>query len=210
MKMKTLCALCVLCGCFASPAHAQISVRAFGDASEEAFAAVQTFEAIFGQSTQPLFGGGVEVTLFKDRVFVDLGASQFKKTGDRVFRNGGQVFHLGIPMQVTLTPLELTGGYRFHLRRHAWLIPYAGAGVGWYRYRETSDFANDDENVDTKHAGFVFHGGLEFRVHRWVGFGTELVFTHVPGIIGSSGLSLDVGEKDLGGVAGRFRVVIGK
>ena len=63
MKIKTLCVLCVLCGCFSSPARAQISVRAFGDASEEAFAAVLSFEAVFGQSTQPLFGGGVEVTL---------------------------------------------------------------------------------------------------------------------------------------------------
>ncbi|HZR23691.1 MAG TPA: hypothetical protein VFA59_08905 [Vicinamibacterales bacterium] len=202
--------LWVACGCFASPARAQMNVRVFGDAAEESFAAVQTFEAVFGQSMQPLFGGGVEVTLLSDRVFVDLGASQFKKTGDRVFRNGAQVFHLGIPMHVTLTPLELTGGYRFHVRRHSWLVPYAGAGVGWYRYRETSDFATDDENVDTRHAGFVVHGGLEFRVHRWVGVGTELAFTHVPGILGAGGISQAVGENDLGGVAGRFRIVIGK
>src|SRR5581483_7599214 len=155
MRAKILCVLWVACGCFASPARAQMNVRVFGDAAEESFAAVQTFEAVFGQSMQPLFGGGVEVTLLSDRVFVDLGASQFKKTGDRVFRNGAQVFHLGIPMHVTLTPLELTGGYRFHVRRHSWLVPYGGAGVGWYRYRETSDFATDDENVDTRHAGFV-------------------------------------------------------
>jgi hypothetical protein len=35
-------------------------------------------------------------------------------------------------------------------------------------------------------------------------------YTHVPGIIGSGGVSQDAGESDLGGVAARFRVVFGR
>lgn len=207
-----LCAVCV--GLCAAPARGQdaprISVRAFGEIAAERFAATQTFTSVFGRSVEPLYGGGVDAT-FRDRVYVELAASRFRKNADRVFRDSsGKVFNLGIPLATTLIPLELTAGYRFHLRRHPWVVPFAGAGVGWYRYRETSDFADPGENLDTQHAGLVAHGGAEFRISRWVGVAGDLQYTRVTGILGAGGLSLTAGEKDLGGVAGRIKIVVGR
>ncbi len=211
-----LCILCVLCalGVGARVASAQeapaISLRVFGEVTTQRFAASQSFNANFGGSVQPFYGGGLQAT-FRDRVFVDVGASQFKKTGDQVFVSNGQVFHLGIPMTATVTPLEFAGGYRFHLRRSAWLVPYAGAGLGVYRYRQTSAFATAAENVDVRKNGFLMMGGAEFRVHRWIGVAADLAYTHVPGILGvDPSVSHEFGENDLGGLAGRFRIVVGK
>jgi hypothetical protein len=219
--MKTALSIGVLAvACLAlpaTPARAQtapfISLRPFVDVSAEQFAATQTFKSVFGQSVEPLYGGGLELTI-RDRYYVDVAASRFRKSADRVFRNNGQVFHLGIPLTTTITPFELTGGYRFHLYRHGRplerIIPYAGGGVGWYSYKETSQFADDAENLDTRHAGLVLTGGAEFRLHRWVGVAADLQYTHVPGILGAGGLSQLVGEKDLGGIAGRVKIVVGK
>src|SRR6202011_579228 len=108
------------------------------------------------------WGGGVSITQ-EDRFYVDLTASQFKKTGHRAFRDmAGDVFHLGIPVRTTLVPFELTGGYRFHRWEH--FVPFGGGGVGLYHYKEDSDFANAGENVDTRHLGAILEGGVEIRL----------------------------------------------
>ena len=90
------------------------------------------------------------------------------------------------------------------------MIPFAGGGVGWYSYKETSDFADSSENVDTRHVGYLAVGGVEFRVHRLVGLSVDAQYTRVPGIFGTAGISQDAGENDLGGVAARFKVIIGR
>jgi len=208
-----LCVLGVLCG-GARSAHAQgaprVSLRVFGEATAQRFSAVQSFDASFGGSVQPFFGGGLQAT-FRDRYFVEVGASKFSKTGDQVFVNNGQVFHLGIPMTATITPLEVAGGYRFHPRRLRWLVPYAAAGAGSYLYRQTSALANPSEDVDVRKPGFLAAGGAEFRLQRWIGVAVDLEYTHIPGILGSDpSVSHEFGETDLGGIAGRFRIVVGK
>ncbi len=208
----------ILCGVFvllfATSADAQdaplFSFRPFAEASFQRFAATQTFDAVFGKDTGWFYGGGLQVTI-RDRIYVDLAASRFRKDGQRVFRDAnGNVFDLGIPLTATLTPFELVGGYRFHPGRHRWLVPYAGAGVGWYQYQETAAFAQAGDNVDTRKPGFMAHAGAEFRVHKWVGLAADLQYTHVTDILGQGGISAEVGEKDLGGVAGRIRIIVGK
>lgn len=192
----------------------RVSLRPFVEVTEERFAAQQSFTALFGQANEPFYGGGVSVT-FRDRIYVELGASRFRKTGERAFLDStGQVFHLGLPLTATVTPIELAGGSRFHPGRRgrpiAWLVPYVGVGVGVYHYQETSAFAQPTENLDTSHVGALVHGGAEFRVHRWVGLAADLQYTHVPGIFGTAGISATAGETDLGGVAGRFKIVVGR
>jgi outer membrane protein W len=208
-RRLTLLALVVTAGT-AAPAAAQtpsLSIRPFVMGTEESFAAVETFKAAFGRSYEPFVGGGVQVVLF-DRYYVEVGASRLKQTGQRAFLSGGQVYRLGIPLTATLTPVEVTGGYRFHLSPR--IVPYVGAGLGSYAYKETSDFADPSENVDTRHTGFVVHGGAEFRLHRWIGVGADVQYTHVTGILGQDGVSKDAGESDLGGVAARFKVIVGR
>ena len=194
----------------AAPVAAQepaVSLRPFVMASEQSFSAVDTFTAVFGHSYGPFFGGGADVT-FGEHYYIEVAASRFKQTGQRAFRNAGQVFRLGIPLTATVTPIELTGGYRFHLSSR--IVPYVGGGFGSYAYTETSDFADASENVDTRHSGFVVNGGAEFRLHRWVGLGADVHYTRVTGILGQAGVSKDAGENDLGGVAARFKVIVGR
>lgn len=222
--MKILCALALVCGVSAAAAAQppddrrpapqpsstdapSISLRPFVMGSVESFSATDTFSAVFGQSRQPFFGGGLDV-VFGGRVFVDVTASRFRKTGERAFLYKGEAFRLGLPLTAELTPFEITGGYRF--RQSGLIIPYAGAGFGTYRYKETAPSSDPGENVDVRHTGTMLLGGVEFRLHRWIGVGVDAQYTHIPGVLGTGGLSKDAGEDDLGGVAARFKVVVGR
>jgi len=202
----------LLCGlALAAPAAAQdpptLSIRPFFVGTEQSFAAKQTFKAVFDTSTAPFFGGGVQVVLW-DRFVAEIGASRFKKTGERAFQSGGETFKLGIPLTATITPLEVTGGYRFPEWQHA--RPYLAAGIGSFGYKETSSFADPGDDIDVRKTGFVANGGFEFRVHRWVGVSIDAQYSHVTGILGTAGISQQTGEKDLGGVAARFKVIVGR
>src|SRR5713226_6234191 len=132
-RARALPALIILVAvAIASPAAAQgrgrqapgPSLRLFGLASEQQFAAQDTFNATFGSSRGAFWGGGIEVVL-RDGIFVDLAVSRFQKTGQRAFINNGQAFGLGIPLTVTVTPVEVTGGYRLRLN-HMPVVPYIG------------------------------------------------------------------------------------
>lgn len=203
-----------------------LSFRPFFVVTAQRFTAQTTFEAAFGQPLQPFFGGGLNITQ-DDRAYFELSASRFKKTGQQAFYSAGQIFQLGIPMTATVTPFEMTAGYRFHRRPPRVppripprgrprvsgperFIPYVGGGVGLYRFEQTSQFATDEEKVDTRHAGVIVEGGVEMRVHRWVGVGFNVHYTHVPGILGEGGISKDAGESDLGGIAAGVKIVVGR
>jgi opacity protein-like surface antigen len=151
------------------------------------------------------FGGGVLVA--ERGVFLEVTLSRFKKSGERAFLFNGKPFSLGIPLTATITPIEISGGYRF-LRRTA-IMPYVGAGIGSYAYKETSEFADAGDDVDVRHAGYLVVGGAEFRVHRLVGIAADVQYTHIGGILGTGGLSKDAGEDNLGGTAIRLKVLVG-
>jgi hypothetical protein len=183
------------------------SARLFFLATDQSFAAKTTFNAAFGKSVEPFFGGGLQV-VGRNGLFVEFGISRFKRTGQRAFLNNGQAFPLGIPLTATITPLELSAGYKFFASSR--FIPYAAAGVGRYAYREEADFAIDGDNVDTHHVGYLAAGGVEVRLHRWIGVAVDAQYTHITGILGAAGVSKDAGESDLGGIAGRFKILIGR
>lgn len=224
--MKTLAALVAVVA-LASPAAAQarrpahapkgpvaaddaprISLRPYFLVTGQEFSARHTFDAAFGSAFQPFYGGGAELA-FRNGLFVDVAASRFKKNGQRAFYANGQAFGLGIPLTATVTPFEVTGGYRF-LRVARRVIPYAGVGVASYSYKETSAFADASENVDTSHTGYLVVGGAEFRLHPWVGASADVQYTRVTGILGAAGVSKEAGENDLGGASIRFRVIVGR
>ena len=209
--MKHTCLLVTFLA-LASPAAAQdppsLSIRPFVMGAEQKFTASDTFEAVFDTTRGPFFGGGVQV-VFLDQFVVELGASRFKQTGERVFRTStGSVFRLGIPVTATITPFEVTGGYRFPMWER--VRPYVAAGVGSFSYKETSDFADDTENLVTRETGFVVNGGAEVRLHRWIGVAADVQYSRVKGILGEAGLSQQVGEDDLGGVSVRFKLIVGR
>jgi opacity protein-like surface antigen len=210
MKTAIAAALLIVCAS-AAPARAQdepsISIRPFVFGSVQSFTAIDTFDAVFGRSYDPFYGGGVQA-VFGGKYFVELSASRLKQTGQRAFISGGQKFRLGIPLTATIVPFEVTGGYRFHFSPR--VLPYIAAGIGSYQYKETSTFNDPSEDVDVRHAGVVVNGGAEFRVHRWVGIGADIEYSHVPGILGSGGVSQQAGENDLGGVSARVKLIVGR
>ena len=183
-----------------------VSIKPFVTLAQQKFGAENTFEAVFEKSSYPMWGGGADV-VFRS-FFVELSASRFKKTGQRAFHLDGETFRLGIPLRAMLTPFEVIGGYRF--RRWHPLIPYAGAGFGTYHYTEESDFDDPGEGIDDRGSGFVAMGGVEVRAHRWVGVSVDVRYSRVTGIIGEGGLSGDFGDDDLGGVAARFKIALGR
>ena len=186
-----------------------LSLRPFVMAIGERFSAKTTFETTFGQSFEPFWGGGLQLAV-RNGLFVEVSASRFKKAGERAFVNTGRIFRLGIPLRTTITPVEVSGGYRFKRGRSPWVVPYVSAGVGSYSYKETSDFSDPGDSIDTRHVGYLAVGGVEFRLHRWVGASIDAQYTHVPGVLGEGGLSKDAGERDLGGIAARFKVIVGR
>ncbi|MBI3050651.1 MAG: hypothetical protein HYY76_20365 [Acidobacteria bacterium] len=184
-------------------------LRGFADVGSTTFSASRSFKAVLGRDRGAVFGGGVEVVL-PQRVFLALRASRFRGTGERLFLFGGEQFRLGIPTTVTVTPVELAGGYRFDYGRR--IVPYAGAGVGWHRYTETSRFADAAENVSERFQGYQILGGAEVRVARWVGAAFEAQWAKVPDALGTEATSAarEFEESDLGGATVRVKVVIGR
>jgi opacity protein-like surface antigen len=196
----------------ASPAAAQsreFSFRGFADVGSTTFTAADSFKAVLGSERGMVFGGGVEAVL-PQRIFVSLRASHFRETGERLFIFNNEQFDLGIPATITVTPIELTGGYRFDF---GWpVIPYAGGGAGWHRYEETSSFADASENVKEQFTGYQILGGAELRLARWIGAAAEAQWAKVADALGQdpNAVSTAFSESDLGGVTFRVKVVIGR
>lgn len=185
-----------------------IALRPFVMGTEQTFAAAHTFEAVFGRSHERFFGGGLQVV--KNRYFAEVVASRFRKTGERAVRVNNENFGLGLPLTAEITPFEVIGGYRFDLRPDQPIVPYVGAGIGTYAYKESSPSSDPEENIDTRHRGYVLAGGVEFRLHRWVRLGVDEQYTRVPGILGQGGISKAAAEDNLGGIAFRFKIVVGR
>jgi outer membrane protein W len=196
----------------ATPVWAQVEFRPFFLVTGERMAAQKTFDAALGSGTQPFVGGGLDVTV-RRKFFVEFDVSHLSKTGTRFFvDDAGNVYKLNIASRITVTPVEVSAGRRF-IRRRSRVIPYVGLGVGWYSYHQDDDFSEATENVNETHAGFLATGGAEFRLSKWVGVTADARYTHVPGILGQSAKtsgSQALNETDLGGIAARLRVIIGR
>jgi len=201
------------------PCQAQdrISMRGFADAGLTIFTATQSFKAILGSPAGPVFGGGVEVGLTRN-VFVSVGASRFRQTGNRVFVFQNQVFKLNESDTITVTPLQLSAGYRFLGRRPARLtrpprlIPYAGGGVGWYRFSETSAHSTADEDEKTTNAGYHILAGVETPIRSWMAAAVDGRWSFVPNAFGDSASSVAslYDEHNLGGFTLSVRIIVGQ
>ena len=174
------------------------------------FAAVDSFDAILGESSGPIFGGGARIGLPYGGLFVDVGAWQYSADGERAFVAGNTVFPLGIPIEVTVTPIEFSGGWRFRIRKMPKLTPYAAGGWTLMRYQETSEFSSEDEDVDETFNGFHLFGGVEYKITRWFGVAGEASWTTVANALGDAGVSEAFDETDLGGTTLRFKITIGR
>jgi cell division septation protein DedD len=96
----------------AAPSRPTLTFKAFGSIGYTALSARDTFDAVLGSSGGVVFGGGVTVT-HRSGLFGQVAIERFTGDGERVFVFGGGVFPLGIPLSVSMTPVDFTGGYRF-------------------------------------------------------------------------------------------------
>lgn len=192
-----------------APAAAQnapssrIGLRAYGVVDLNALAAKDSFDAVLGTSQLTAFGGGADVVEIWKHLFARVAVTRARKAGTRVFVANGQVFPLGIPLTVTMTPIEVGGGWRFASSRDSRLTPYAGAAFLSMGYTETSSFAEAGENTAERFTGQTVFGGAEFRIVKWLVASGEAQYRRVPNALGAGGVSQDFGETDLGGFTAR-------
>ena len=191
-------------------ASAQVQIGGFAMFGQVNFAAQESFDAIVGDPAGPIMGGGARVGLPFGGLFVEIGGWQFKDDGERAFVANGQVVPLGIPVEITVTPIEISAGWRFRFARLPRLQPYAAGGFSSYGYKETSQFAAATEDVDERFNGYHVMGGAEVKLLRWLGVAGEVAWATVPDALGEGGVSEAFNETDLGGTSFRFKVTIGR
>jgi hypothetical protein len=220
------------------PRENPIGVRGFAHVGNLTFTARETFDTIFGSPGGVVFGGGAHV-LLPWGLYAEVGASRFSRSdGERVFVGpGDEVFRLGIPVEVTITPIEITGGWRYRPRQRVgprppagkpapprtttpaanaprgplarWAV-YGGGGFTSVSYREISEFAGAGDNVDERFSGFHVLGGAEYLPLRWLAVGGEVLWSSVPDALGQGGVSSAFGDDNLGGTTLRVKVSIGR
>jgi len=194
----------------AAPNHAMAQsatpgIRGYLSLGMTLLAARDSFDAVAQTSRRPNVGGGVSATLWRG-TFVDVAFSQITVDGERVFVNQGTVFRLGIPLSVTMRPLDIAGGWRFGSR----VAPYVGAGLSRISYKETSRFADPDENLDQSGTGLLLEGGVDVEVARWLHLGGELRYRDVKAALGAGGVSAIFGDDSIGGLSTSIRVSVGR
>lgn len=193
----------------APPASAQsLSVRGIGAFGVEAMSASDSFDAVVGKTSLGQFGGGVQVVNLWKSLFVEATVERSKADGERVFVSDGDVFPLGIPLQVTMTPIDIVGGWRF--RGLGRITPYAGAGLTSVSYREESSFDDTDGALSERGSGYVVLGGVEVPVWRWIHVRGEVRYRDVSDVLGAGGVSAVFDESSLGGFTYGVKVAVGR
>ena len=197
------------------PTGRTLRFAVFGTAGLFTATAEDTFDAILDTRSGTDLGIGAQVAWQSGALrglFVEFDASRFEETGERVFVHEGEVFPLGIPLTVSLTPIEVTAGYRLNqVRRTRGGVvasPFAffgGGGVGSVGYSETDDEGEISERFTAWHV----MGGVDVTVWKALQIGAEARYRWVPDGLGAGGVSDAFNETDLGGSTFRVRIGVG-
>jgi len=194
----------------AAPRSRAIEIGGYAMFGQINFTAKESFDAIIGDPAGPLLGGGAHVGLPFGGLFVEVGGWKFNDDGERAFVSNGQIVSLGIPVEITLTPIEISGGWRFRFNKIPRLLPYAAGGFSSYGYKETSQFAATTEDLEERFNGYHILGGAEVKLLRWLGIAGEVAWTTIPDSIGEAGVSAAFNETDLGGTSFRLKITVGR
>ncbi len=89
------------------------------------------------------------------------------------------------------------------------LVPFVGGGLSMVMYKETSQNSGGDD-VSKSASGFVFLGGVDYTLTKWVQVGGEFRYRAVTGVLGSAGVSQLYKEDSVGGWVVAARVSVGK
>jgi hypothetical protein len=192
----------------------KIGFQGFAAISSNFPSASESFEAA-GLGTKPIeIGAGAQITNIWRSLFVQVSASKWDQTGERTFIDAsGNRFPLDIPLSVNATYVDVGVGWKFgnasgQIGRR--LIPYLGGGFGHVGYRESSPFAEADDDVSEGFKSSHLFGGVEVRVLRWMSVAGDIRFRFVPNLLGTGGTSAVIGDSDFGGLAAGFRLIAGR
>jgi hypothetical protein len=181
-------------------------LRVYGIVENEHMAATKSFTATLGTSSLLFEGGGGDLLNLWKGVFARVSFANTSKTGSRASVSGGQAFSQNIALTVSMTPIEVGGGWRFKaLDTKDRVVPYLGVAALMLRYKETSQFAEPGDDINTTVKGSVFFAGVEFGLTKFVQVAVEGQFRNLPTALGVEGVSKDFGESDLGGGVLRFQ-----
>jgi len=214
MARRIALLVCAAALVWAAPASAQsaastgVDIRLLGHVELQKMTSADTFDAVMGKSSLYGFGGGLEARDVWRQLFLRLSLSRMSKTGERVFVFENQVYGLGIPLKVSMTPIELSVGVRSAPMTSNGLVSYVGAGALFMRYKE-SDTDDPGAAISETYNGFVLLFGVDVPVWKTVAAGAEIDWRRVN--VSNPGGALDAfGEKSLGGLTFRVMASIGK
>jgi hypothetical protein len=196
-----------------SPTGRPLRIAGYGTAGLFTATAKKSFDAILDTHSGLDVGAGAQVAWQAGMLrglFFQVDVSRFEETGERVFVHEGEVFPLGIPLTVTLSPIEVSGGYRYAtLRRlrdgrvvEAPTSYFVGGGVGTLGYKE----ADVDGDLSERFTAYHVMAGADVRVWSVIHAGGEIRYRWVPDGLGVGGVSDAFNETDLGGTTVRVRV----
>lgn len=168
----------------------------------QAMTAKKSFDAATGSSTLMGGGAGLEVQNIIGGLFVRGSISRLSKTGERVFVSEGQVFRLGVPLDITMTPIEVGAGWRFSSA--GGIVPYIGGAALFLKHREKTAGDEDGDSVNESYSGVALFGGIEVGLLKNVSTGAEVGWRKAT-VKQPGGALAAFGEKDLGGIT--FRVM---
>ena len=198
-----------------SPTGRTLRFAVFGTAGLFTATAKDTFDAILDTRSGTDVGVGAQVAWQSGTLrglFVEFDASRFEETGERVFVHEGEVFPLGIPLTIGLTPIEVSAGYRFNQARRTRsgvvaspVAFFGGGGVGSVGYAET----DDDGEISERFTAYHVMGGADVTVWKALQIGAEARYRWVPDGLGAGGVSDAFNETDLGGSTFRVRIGVG-
>jgi opacity protein-like surface antigen len=188
------------------PPRRGFGIRGYAEGSYQWFTASDSFKAILDTSGGFFYGGGAQA--YFGPVYVDVGISNFEKTGQRAFVFEGEVFRLGVRDLVLMTPLVVTAGYRF--REQNGMVAYLGGGVGSLKFEEVSDGADPNEDVNERFTSYHAVGGLEYAATRWLFVAGEVRYATVPDAIGAPGIAAEFDESNLGGFSVAVKLLVGR
>ncbi len=195
-----------------SPTGRPLRFAVFGTAGLFTATATESFDAVLDKHNGTDIGVGAQVAWQSGRLrglFVEVDASRFEETGERAFVHEGEVFPLGIPLTIGLTPIEVSAGYRLNAVRRTRggvvaspIAYFVGGGVGSVGYRE----ADDDGVLTDRFTAYHVMGGVDVTVFRLLQIGAEARYRGVPDGLGVAGISDAFNETDLGGTTFRVRI----
>ena len=166
-------------------------------------AAKDSFDALDLDSPGIEFGGGVRVTGLWKKLFAQGAVNRWTDSGERAFvDDDGNVFPLGIPLDIEATYIDATIGWKDVVRNAAGRISfltYVGAGAGVVSYSETSPFAESGDDLDTTKPSYNVVAGVEMPLGRVLAVAVDGRYRFIPDLAGEDGASAVFGEESLGG-----------